>query len=128
MGLFDFLFEKKSGDISPQLSADEQPSEKQITYAKALGIHVLPSMTRYEVSKLINDASERKKPPADWQMQRANKLGIKLSPDITYLQLEELLNKAEFDKPPTHQQLKKAKAFGNMPQSATKGHTIFLGG
>lgn len=116
MGFFDFINKKKSKEIHLQVSvqnlADEMPTEKQIAYAKALGIPILPSMTRNEVSELISNACDRKKPPADWQMQRANKMGIQMSPDITYLQLEELLNKAEFDKPPTHQQLKKAKAFG----------------
>ena len=132
MGMFDFLFKKKTVEnvdssqyqfkVSVVVSEPDKPTEKQLAYARDLSIKILPSMTREQLSQLITDAVERKKPPAEWQIKSASKLGVNVVPGMTYSQLTELINKAEFDKPPTHQQLKKAKTFGvNVSPDVTYG-------
>ena len=132
MGMFDFLKNKKAVEnadssqyqfkVSVKVSEPDKPTEKQLAYAKELSIKILPDMTREQLSQLITDAVERKKPPAEWQIKSAAKLGIDVVPGMTNSQLTELINKAEFDKPPTHQQLKKAKTFGvNVSPDVTYG-------
>lgn len=127
MGLFDFLFKKKKRRETiaaslPDLSDDNKPTQKQVAYAKDLGVKLSQNLDRHQVSGLINDAIKQKQLPVEWQLTRATKLGLKVTDGMTYAQLEKLLSNAEFNKPPTHQQLKKAKAFGvSVPAGMTYG-------
>ena len=82
MGLFD-LFKKKV-ELPSDLSPEDRPTEKQLSYAKDLGIKVTKEMSKTDVSCLISRANgdDSKEAPAPGIIALANGLGVTFSPYI----------------------------------------------
>ncbi len=71
-------------------------TERQIEYAKYLGLKIPKNVTKNELSILISQAEDD-----DWptkkQLQKARKLGINISKNITSDELDELISDKEFE-------------------------------
>lgn len=61
----------------------EAPSERQVAYARRLGIRVHRDMTRDDLSRLIDEAAPRVFPPSEGNLRSANELGITTEKPLT---------------------------------------------
>lgn len=101
MGFFDFLFSKKPGSSPKQKHASNEAKEGEHT-------------------KNDSQITSTARPAKDWQLKRAAELGIDVIAVMTYAEIQRAIDEAEFNKPPTHQQLKKARLLGvNVPPDST---------
>ena len=94
MGILDFFFSKKQ---------DNSPAKQK---------HAPVNATDSNNTKGNSRSNPTAEPPREWQLKQAAKLGIQVVEGMTYAEIQDAIDKAEFNKPPTHQQLKKAKLFG----------------
>lgn len=120
MGLFDFLFGKKSFDIKAQASLPRSPasmpsqrpddfetsvyiqesltppSEWQIQEAAKLGIVINKGISSGELQAKIKDA-KAKLPPYKSQIELCNRIGLVLLPSMTRADVDDLIVKAKKD-------------------------------
>lgn len=80
------------------LTGAKMPTQKQLDYARVLGITVDGSMNREDVSKEISKRS-RFAPPMQDELKPASELGIEVPPGISRRELRALVRDAEQNRP-----------------------------
>ncbi len=98
MGLFENLFGKRNvrQHVEASPSTSRPHTERQVQYAKSLGVTIEPSMSYEDASRLIS-AAKLNQPPYQNQVDLCNRVGLKLLPKMTRAQVEELIDNARKD-------------------------------
>jgi hypothetical protein len=74
-------------------SIDKPPTEKQLEFARSLGVNLPENATRRQVSRMIDEALDNA-PASEGQKQFLRNLGVDVPPGITRNQMSLLLDTA----------------------------------
>jgi hypothetical protein len=85
--------EPKSDATTPKQSESKPPTEKQLEYARDLGIQIPENVTRQQLSRMIDEAIDNA-PATEGQKEFLRNLGVKIPDDIRRQQMSMLLDAA----------------------------------